>query len=71
MKTNWDTLRYSIKREISTELPRFLFCWVFLLSFLTACTTINQLSNTTSSLQVNTGDGNKMRSLPEIVGECS
>jgi len=56
MKTNWDTLRYSVKREISTELPRFLFCWVFLLSFLTACTTTNQLSNTSSSLQVNTGD---------------
>ena len=24
MKANWDTLRYSVKREISTELPRLV-----------------------------------------------
>ncbi len=44
------------KRDDSVELSRFFVCGVFLLSFLTACTTTNQISNTSSSLQINTGD---------------
>ena len=56
MGTDWDTLRNVTKRDHSTESSRFLFLGVFLLSFLTACTTTNQISNTSSSLQVNTSD---------------
>ena len=56
MRTTWSTLRNVTKRDHSTESSRFLFLGVFLLSFLTACTTTNQISNTSSSLQVNTGD---------------
>ena len=56
MGTDWDTLRNVNKRDHSTESSRFFVFGVFLLSFLTACTTTNQISNTSSSLQVNTGD---------------
>ena len=56
MGTTWDTLRNVTKRDHSTESSRFFVFGVFLLSFLTACTTTNQISNTSSSLQVNTGD---------------
>ena len=56
MGTDWDTLRNVNKRDHSTESSRFFVFGVFLLSFLTACTTTNQISNTSSSLQVNTSD---------------
>ena len=49
-------LKTKTKRDHSTELSRFFVFGVFLLSFLTACTTTNQISNTSSSLQINTGD---------------
>ncbi len=56
MQVTSTQLKIKTKRENSTESSRFLFFGVFLLSFLTACTTTNQISNTSSSLQVNTGD---------------
>ena len=44
------------KRGDSYELSRFFVFGVFLLPFMTSCTTTNQISNTSSSLQINTGD---------------
>jgi len=49
-------LDINTKRDDSGELSRFFVFGVFLLSFLTACTTTNQFSNISSSLQINTGD---------------
>ena len=49
-------LNINTKRDDSYDLSRFFVFGVFLLSFLTACTTTNQISNTSSSLQINTGD---------------
>jgi S1-C subfamily serine protease len=49
-------LKIKTKRGDSVELSRFFVFGVFLLSFLTACTTTNQISNTSSSLQINTSD---------------
>ncbi len=49
-------LKIKTKRGDSYELSRFFVFGVFLLSFLTACTTTNQISNTSSSLQINTSD---------------
>ena len=56
MQVTSTQLKIKTKRGNSTESSRFLFLGVFLLSFLTACTTTNQISNTSSSLQINTGD---------------
>ena len=56
MQVTSTQLKNKTKRDDSYELSRFFVFGVFLLSFLTACTTTNQISNTSSSLQINTGD---------------
>jgi len=56
MRTTWKKIRHETKRGDSYELSRFSVFGVILLSFLTACTTTNQINNTSSSLQINTGD---------------
>jgi S1-C subfamily serine protease len=49
-------IKTETKQDDSLELSCFFVLRIFLLSFLTACTTINQIRNTSSSLQINTGD---------------
>ena len=49
-------LETETKRDDSFELSRFFVLGVFLLYFLTACTTIGTLNNTSSSLEINTSD---------------
>jgi S1-C subfamily serine protease len=56
MKTNLDTVRYSVKRKISTDLPLFFVLFIVLLFFVTSCTTTNQLNNSSSPLEIKTGD---------------
>ena len=57
MRTTWKTIRNETKPDDSYELSRFFVFGVFLLSFLTACTTTNQISNTSSSpLEIKTGN---------------
>ncbi len=56
MQVTSTQLKIKTKRGDSYELSRFFVFGVFLLSFLTACTTTNQISNSSSSLQINTGD---------------
>ncbi len=56
MQVTAEQLGIKIKRDDSFESSRFFVCEVFLLSFLTACTTTNQISKTSSSLQINIGD---------------
>ena len=55
MQVTSTQLNINTKRDDSYEWSRFFVFGVFLISFLTACTTTNQISNT-SSLQINTGD---------------
>ena len=56
MQVTSTQLKIKTKRDDSYELSRFSVFGVILLSFLTACTTTNQINNTSSSLQINTGD---------------
>jgi len=56
MQVTSTQLKIKTKRGDSYELSRFFVFGVFLLPFMTSCTTTNQISNTSSSLQINTGD---------------
>ena len=57
MRTNWKPFSNNTKRDDSYELSRFFVFGVFLLSFLTACTTTNEISKTSSSpLEIKTGN---------------
>ena len=49
-------LNIKTKRDDSTESSRFFVFGVFLLPFLTACTTTGTLNNTSSALEINTSD---------------
>jgi S1-C subfamily serine protease len=51
-----DTVRYSVKRKISTDLPLFFVLFIVFLFFVTSCTTTNQLNNSSSPLEIKTGD---------------
>ena len=54
-RTAWQALRNATKRDDPVVCSRFFVLGVFLLSFLTSCTTTGTLNNT-SSLEINTSD---------------
>ena len=49
-------LNINTKRDDSGELSRFFVLYVVLLFFVTSCTTTNQLNNSSSPLEIKTGD---------------
>ena len=49
-------LNVNTKPDNSGELSRFFVLYVVLLFFVTSCTTTNQLNNSSSPLEVKTGD---------------
>jgi len=56
MRTTWKPLSNNTKRGDSVELSRFFVLIGFLLLFVTSCSTTNQLNNSSSPLEINTGD---------------
>jgi S1-C subfamily serine protease len=49
-------LNIKTKRDDSSELSRFLCLFIVFLLFVTSCTTTNQLNNSSSPLEIKTGD---------------
>ena len=49
-------LNIKTKRDDSSELSRFFVLFIVLLFFVTSCTTTNQLNNSSSPLEIKTGD---------------
>ena len=56
MQVTSTQLNINTKRDDSGELSRFFVLLCVLLFFVTSCTTTNQLNNSSSPLEIKTGD---------------
>ena len=56
MQVTSTQLNIKTKRVDSIELSRFFVLYVVLLFFVSSCTTTNQLNNSSSPLEIKTGD---------------
>jgi hypothetical protein len=56
MQVTSTLLNINTKRDDSGELYRFFVLFIVLLFFVTSCTTTNQINNSSSPLEIKTGD---------------
>ena len=56
VQSTFTQLNIKTKRDDSSELSRFFVLFIVLLFFVTSCTTTNQINNSSSPLEIKTGD---------------